>query len=72
MGAPVIRKNDIVVVRQGKDKGKTGKVLIVDTDKGRAVVERLNFVKQFVPPDPVEERAGRDHGEGSLHAAVAP
>jgi len=51
MGAPVIRKNDIVVVRQGKDKGKTGKVLVVDTDKGRAVVERINFVKQFIRPD---------------------
>jgi len=51
MGAPVIRKNDVVVIRQGKDKGKTGKVLVVDSDKRRAVVERVNFVKQFIRPD---------------------
>ncbi len=51
MGAPMIRKNDVVVVRQGKDKGKTGKVLVVDPDKRRAVVERINFVKQFIRPD---------------------
>ena len=51
MGALVIRKNDIVIVRQGKDKGKTGKVLVVDPDKRRAVVERINFVKEFIRPD---------------------
>jgi large subunit ribosomal protein L24 len=51
MGAPVIRKNDVVVVRQGKDKGKTGKVLHVDREKRRAVVERINFVKQFMRAD---------------------
>ena len=51
MAAPRIRKNDLVVVRQGKDKGRTGKVLVIDPDKGRAVVERINFVKQFIRPD---------------------
>jgi large subunit ribosomal protein L24 len=51
MRPPFIRKNDIVVVRQGKDKGKTGKVLVVDPDKRRAVIERINFVKQFIRPD---------------------
>ncbi len=53
-----IRKNDIVVVRQGKDKGKTGKVLIVYPDKGKAVVERLNFVKEFIRPDRSKNRQG--------------
>jgi large subunit ribosomal protein L24 len=46
-----IRKNDIVIVRQGKDKGKTGKVLVVKADTGKAVVERLNYVKEFIKPD---------------------
>jgi large subunit ribosomal protein L24 len=53
-----IRKNDIVLVRQGKDKGKTGKVLIVYPDKGKAVVERLNFVKEFIRPDRSKNRQG--------------
>ena len=71
MAAPVIRKNDIVVVRQGKDKGKTGKVLVVDPDKRRAVVERHQLRQAVHPPRPVEERPGRDHGEGSARAPVA-
>lgn len=51
MGRLSLRKNDIVVVKQGKDKGKTGKVLKVFPDKGRVIVERINFVKEFIRPD---------------------
>jgi large subunit ribosomal protein L24 len=51
MSALSIRKDDIVIVKQGKDKGKTGKVLAVFPDKRRAIVERINFVKQFIRPD---------------------
>jgi large subunit ribosomal protein L24 len=57
MGAG-IRKNDTVIVRQGKDKGKVGKVLQVLPDKGKAVVERLNFVKEFIRPDRSKNRQG--------------
>jgi large subunit ribosomal protein L24 len=51
MSALSIRKDDIVIVKQGKDKGKTGKVLAVFPDKRRAIVERINFVKAFIRPD---------------------
>ncbi|MBM3293265.1 MAG: 50S ribosomal protein L24 [Candidatus Aminicenantes bacterium] len=53
-----VRKNDLVVIRQGKDRGKTGKVLKVDPATGRAVVERLNFIKHFVKPDRSKNIAG--------------
>jgi len=53
-----IRKNDIVIVRQGKDKGKTGKVLSVDPDKGRALVEGVHMVKEFIRPDRSKNRQG--------------
>jgi large subunit ribosomal protein L24 len=53
-----IRKNDLVVVRQGKDRGKTGKVLKVVPETGRAIVERINFVKHFVRPDRSKNIAG--------------
>jgi len=53
-----VRKNDLVVVRRGKDRGKTGKVLKVDLETGRAVVERINFVKHFVKPDRSKNVAG--------------
>jgi len=51
MAAPFIRKNDQVYVRQGKDKGKTGKVLAVDPEKRRALVEGVGMVKHFIRPD---------------------
>jgi large subunit ribosomal protein L24 len=46
-----IKKNDVVIVKQGKDKGKTGKVLMVFPEKQRIIVERINLVKEFIRPD---------------------
>ena len=37
-----IRKNDMVMVVKGRDRGKTGKVLRVRPEDGRVRVERLN------------------------------
>jgi large subunit ribosomal protein L24 len=51
MSGLAIRKNDIVIVKQGKDRGKTGKVLAVFPDKRRAIVEKVNTVKHFIRPD---------------------
>ena|SRR3990170_384086 len=45
-----IRKNDTVMVTAGKERGKTGKVLRVLFEEGRAVVERLNLVKRHYKP----------------------
>jgi len=45
------KKNDVIVVRSGKDRGKTGKVLKVIPEKNRVLVERINMVKVFVRPD---------------------
>ena len=46
-----LKKNDVVIVINGKDKGKTGKVLKVFPEKRRAIVEKINFVKEFIRPD---------------------
>ena len=45
-----IRKNDMVMVVKGKDRGKTGKVMRVLPDDGRVIVERLNMVKRHSKP----------------------
>ena len=44
----LIRKNDLVKVMAGKDKGKTGKVLEVLREKGRVRVEKIQVVKRHV------------------------
>lgn len=46
-----LKKNDIVIVISGKDKGKTGKVLKVLPEKSRVIVEKINFVKEFIKRD---------------------
>ncbi len=51
MMKPVLKKGDIVIVKKGKDKGKTGKVLKVIPEKNRVIVEKVNFVKEFIRPD---------------------
>jgi large subunit ribosomal protein L24 len=41
-----IKKNDMVMVVAGRDRGKTGKVMRVLPERGRVIVERLNIVKR--------------------------
>jgi large subunit ribosomal protein L24 len=41
-----IRKGDTVMVIAGDDKGKTGRVLAVNAEKRRVLVEKINFVKR--------------------------
>lgn len=41
-----IRKGDEVILLRGAEKGKKGKVLDVDDEKGRAKVEGVNLVKK--------------------------
>ena len=48
MSVERIKKDDIVVAIAGRDKGKTGKVIAVDSKRGRALVEGVNMVKKAV------------------------
>lgn len=46
-----VKKGDTVIVIRGKDRAKTGKVLRVIPEKQRLVVEKVNFVKEFIRRD---------------------
>jgi large subunit ribosomal protein L24 len=54
----LIKKGDKVMILAGKDKGKSGKVLEVVSDKGRALVEGLNMVKKHMRKRSETERGG--------------
>ena len=43
-----IRKDDMVMVTTGKDKGKIGKVLKVLRKKDRVLVEKVNVAKRHI------------------------
>ena len=61
-----LRKNDRVMVVSGRDKGKTGKILMIDLQKGRAVVEGINRVKRHTKPGPTTKGGILDK-EASIH-----
>ncbi len=53
-----IRKDDNVKVIAGRDKGKTGRVLSVDAEKGRVLVEGVGMVKRHTRPNPQRQIKG--------------
>ncbi|NIS74850.1 MAG: 50S ribosomal protein L24 [Deltaproteobacteria bacterium] len=53
-----IRRNDIVRVIRGKDRGKVGKVIRVLPDKKKVIVEKVNIVKRHVRPSNVNPQGG--------------
>ena len=53
-----IKKNDVVQVIAGKDKGKTGKVMRLVPKKDRAIVEKVNMVKRHMKPSQQVRQGG--------------
>ena len=45
-----LKKGDTVKLLTGKDRGKTGKILRVDTKRGKVLVEGLHMFKKHVRP----------------------
>ena len=61
-----IKKNDQVKIIHGKDRGKSGRVLQVDRDKGRLVIEGLNMVKKAIRPKGQSRKGGITSVEAPL------
>ena len=53
-----IKKNDVVHVLTGRDKGKTGKVFRVIEKKGTALVEGVNYVKKHARKTKQDQQGG--------------
>jgi large subunit ribosomal protein L24 len=62
-----IRKNDLVQVIAGKEKGKSGKVLKVLLQENRVVVEKVNFVKRHSRPTGKTRQGGIIQKEAPIH-----
>ena len=61
-----LKKNDTVVVIAGKDKGKSGRVLRIDSEKGRVLVEGVNMVKKAQRQRSQNETGGIIEKEASI------
>ena len=65
-----IRKNDQVLVIAGRDRGKKGRVLSVNPEKGRVIVEGVGMIKRHTKPNPGKNiKGGIVEREASLHAS---
>ena len=58
MATSKIKKDDLVQVITGKDKGKTGKVLSVDTKNNKVLVEGVNMVSKHSKPSMTNQQGG--------------
>ena len=61
------KKNDSVVVVSGSDRGKRGKVLKVDSAKGRVIVEGVNKRNKYVKPSQESPKGRIDNIEYPIH-----
>jgi large subunit ribosomal protein L24 len=62
-----VRKDDLVQVIAGKEKGKSGKVLKVLPNKNRVVVEKVNFIKRHSRPTGKTRQGGIIQKEAPIH-----
>ncbi len=61
-----IKKNDMVKIISGKDRGKTGKVLSVDTKNHKVRVEGCNMQTKHAKPSMANQNGGIVTQEGAL------
>ncbi|BDC48205.1 50S ribosomal protein L24 [Bryobacterales bacterium F-183] len=63
-----LKKDDVVKVISGKDKGKTGRIIGIDRETGRVIVEGVQIVKKHTRPNPARQiKGGIAESEGSIH-----
>ena len=63
-----VKKDDVVIVVSGDDKGKKGKVLAVSPKEGKILVEGVNMVHKHVKPRKQGDEGGILTVEGAFYA----
>lgn len=63
-----VKSGDTVVVINGKNRGKQGKVLEVSPKEGKVIVEGVNMVTKHVKPRQMGEPGGLIKAESALYA----
>lgn len=64
------KKNDLVKVISGRDKGKTGRILEIDRERGRLLVEGVMLVKRHTKANPQKQiKGGIAEKEATIHVS---
>ncbi len=64
-----LRRDDTVKIIKGKDRGKSGRILQVDRENNRVIVEGLNIVKKAMKQRKQNEKGGIKEIEASIASA---
>ena len=62
-----LKRGDKVRIIAGKDKGKDGKVLHIDRDKNRIIVEKINMITKHQKPSRTNQTGGIVNKEAPIH-----
>ncbi len=62
-----IKKGDQVIVNSGEYKGQKGRILTINRDKGRAIVEGVNMVSKHTKPNAASPQGGITKQEAPVH-----
>jgi large subunit ribosomal protein L24 len=64
-----IKKGDTVIVITGESKGQKGRVLEINRDKNRALVEGVNMVSKHTKPNAKAPQGGIIKKEAAVHVS---
>ncbi len=64
-----LKRGDKVLVIAGKDKNKSGKILVVDRKKNRVIVEGVNMITKHTKPNRLNQAGGIIQTEAPIHVS---
>lgn len=64
-----VKRDDIVIVITGKDKGKKGRIIAAFPRKNRVIVEGVNMVKKHQKPNAKNPQGDIIEQEAAIHAS---
>jgi large subunit ribosomal protein L24 len=62
-----LKRGDMIQVIAGKEVGRTGRILLIDREKGKIVVEGLNMQTKHQKPNRANQTGGITRREAPLH-----
>jgi len=62
-----LKRGDMIQVIAGKEVGRTGRILLIDREKGNVVVEGLNMQTKHQKPNRANQKGGITRREAPLH-----
>jgi len=62
-----VKKGDNVMLIAGNNKGQSGRILIIDNEKKRAIVEGVNMISKHTKPNADNPKGGIIKQEAPVH-----